>query len=89
MFLQNKRSHTFSLSFVPMQTSYKTDVEEDNCNETQCYLTVPVSSLDSEYCAWTKGFSDTWLVTTEQSKELCVTTLDGKHMEGKFLLVLS
>ncbi|XP_003986655.1 interferon gamma receptor 1 [Felis catus] len=63
------------------ETSYKTDVEEDNCNETQCYLTVPVSSLDSEYCAWTKGFSDTWLVTTEQSKELCVTTLDGKHME--------
>lgn len=83
--LQNK-SHAFSLLwFVTIQSSYISDVEEDNCNETQCHLIVPVSSLNSEYCASVEGNSDFWGVTTNKSKEVCVSAFDVKHMEGKFL----
>ncbi|XP_029799096.1 interferon gamma receptor 1 [Suricata suricatta] len=80
--LQNKRSYAFSLLwFVPIQSSYISDVEEDNCNETQCHLIVPVSSLNSEYCASAEGSSEIWGVSTNPSREVCVTAFDGKRME--------
>ena len=70
-----------------MQTPYSLQVEpEDDCNETQCHLVIPVSSLNSDYCISAEGVSKDWLVKTETSDELCITTSDNNRMEGKFLL---
>lgn len=71
----------------PIQTTYKMKVENENdCNETQCHLVIPVSSLNSDYCISAEGESKDWSVKTEMSKELCITTSDDNRMEGKFLL---
>lgn len=58
--------------------------KEDDCNETQCHLSIPVSSLNSRYCIKAEGFSEIWIVTTEQSKELCITILDHKSGGNSF-----
>lgn len=47
---------------------------EDDCNETQCHLRVSVSSLNAEHCITADGFSEKWDVTTEKSREVCITT---------------
>lgn len=55
------------------------EVKEDYCSETQCHLSIPVSSLNSEYCVSAEGVSsETWFVKTEKSKELCITIFDQK-----------
>ncbi|XP_008572143.1 PREDICTED: interferon gamma receptor 1 [Galeopterus variegatus] len=46
---------------------------EDDCNETQCHLSIPVSSVNSRYCVSAEGYSNTWEVTTEKSEEICIT----------------
>ncbi|XP_011354465.1 interferon gamma receptor 1 isoform X1 [Pteropus medius] len=58
--------------------------KEDDCNETQCHLSIPVSSLNSTYCIAAEGISDTWSVTTEKSRELCITIFDHKSKENSF-----
>ncbi|XP_019588336.2 interferon gamma receptor 1 [Rhinolophus sinicus] len=54
--------------------------KEDDCNETPCSLSIPVSSLNSEYCIAVEGFSDEWPIKTEKSKESCVTILSPKSI---------
>ncbi|KAF5920076.1 hypothetical protein HPG69_014444 [Diceros bicornis minor] len=58
------------------------ECREDDCNETQCLLRVPVSALSSQYCASAEGISEEWAVTTEKSRELCVTIVDENSLEG-------
>ncbi|KAK2499476.1 hypothetical protein MC885_018150 [Smutsia gigantea] len=68
--------------FFSIQTTDRTYIQkEDDCNETQCHLSVPVSSLNSEYCISAEGVSDVWAVTTEKSKEICVTIIDENRIE--------
>uniref|UniRef100_A0A5F4VTB9 Interferon gamma receptor 1 n=1 Tax=Callithrix jacchus TaxID=9483 RepID=A0A5F4VTB9_CALJA len=57
-------------SEIPYKVSTKM---EDDCNEIQCQLTVPVPSLNSQYCVSAEGVLNVWGVTTEKSKEVCVT----------------
>lgn len=72
--------------FPPIQTTERIYIEnEDDCNETQCHLSIPVSSLNSEYCIAAEGVSDIWEVKTEKSEELCVTIFNQKSIAGKFL----
>ncbi|XP_016060404.1 PREDICTED: interferon gamma receptor 1, partial [Miniopterus natalensis] len=54
---------------------------EDDCNETQCHFSIPVPSLNSEYCIAAEGVTDAWSVTTERSKELCINISDHKSTE--------
>ncbi|KAF0875441.1 INGR1 protein, partial [Crocuta crocuta] len=79
--------YTVHLRIDGNESSYISDVEEDNCNETQCHLIVPVSSLNSEYCASVEGNSDFWGVTTNKSKEVCVSAFDAKHQLSLFILI--
>lgn len=44
----------------------------EDCNETQCFISFSVSSLNSEYCVSAKGVSERWDVSTEMSEELCI-----------------
>lgn len=76
----------FHCFFSSFQTTNKMYIKkEDDCNETQCFLSIPVSSLNSEYCVSAEGVSETWAVTTEKSEELCITVSDNNSTEGKFL----
>lgn len=72
--------------FSSIQTTDKMYIKnEDDCNETQCFLSIPVSSLNSEYCISAEGVSDVWDVTTEKSEEICITSFDSASTESKFL----
>ncbi|KAM8788985.1 interferon gamma receptor 1 [Rhynchonycteris naso] len=53
---------------------------EDGCYETHCQSSIPVSSLNSEYCISVEGVLENWLPKTEKSKELCLTIFDHKRI---------
>lgn len=79
--------YTFTYKvFVRINRSETTDKmyikNEDDCNETQCFLSIPVSSLNSEYCISAEGVSDVWDVTTEKSEEICITSFDSASTEN-------
>ncbi|NP_001171378.1 interferon gamma receptor 1 precursor [Sus scrofa] len=79
--------YTFTYKvFVRINGSETTDKmyikNEDDCNETQCFLSIPVSSLNSEYCISAEGVSDVWDVTTEKSEEICITSFDSASTEN-------
>lgn len=84
-FSQSKRCHAFSLFSSSVQTTDKMYTKEEDCNETQCFLNIPVSSLNSQYCVSAEGVSELWAVTTEKSDELCITFSDDNNTEGKLL----
>nr|XP_025853682.1 interferon gamma receptor 1 [Vulpes vulpes] len=74
--------YTVYMKINGSETTYTTGIEdEDDCNETQCRLTIPVSSLSLNYCISAEGVSKEWSVVTEKSRELCITTFDGDHIE--------
>ncbi|XP_036171877.1 interferon gamma receptor 1 isoform X1 [Myotis myotis] len=54
---------------------------EDDCDETQCNFSIPVSSLNSEYCISAEGISNLRSFKTEMSKELCITISDSKSIK--------
>lgn len=57
------------------ETTYRNYThQEEDCNETQCHLSIPVSSENARYCITVEGVSDIWPVKTEKSKEVCITT---------------
>ncbi|XP_023585559.1 interferon gamma receptor 1 isoform X3 [Trichechus manatus latirostris] len=82
--LHIKRSHAFLLFF--MQTVSQ---QVDNCNETQCWSSIPVSSLNAEYCVSAEGVADRWDVTTEKSKEYCITVPDNSTTYSLWIPVVS
>lgn len=84
-FSQIKRCRAFSLFSSSVQTTDKMYTKEEDCNETQCFLNIPMSSLNSQYCISAEGVSELWAVTTEKSDELCITFSDDNNTEGKFL----
>ncbi|PNJ78744.1 IFNGR1 isoform 3, partial [Pongo abelii] len=51
--------------------------KEDDCDEIQCQLAIPVSSLNSQYCVSAEGVLHVWGVTTEKSKEVCITIFNS------------
>uniref|UniRef100_A0A2R9AUN0 Interferon gamma receptor 1 n=1 Tax=Pan paniscus TaxID=9597 RepID=A0A2R9AUN0_PANPA len=51
--------------------------KEDDCDELQCQLAIPVSSLNSQYCVSAEGVLHVWGVTTEKSKEVCITIFNS------------
>ncbi|XP_066104280.1 interferon gamma receptor 1 [Saccopteryx bilineata] len=53
---------------------------KDGCYETHCQSSIPVSSLNSEYCISVEGVIENWLPRTEKSKELCLTIFDYKRI---------
>nr|XP_010588265.1 interferon gamma receptor 1 [Loxodonta africana] len=63
--------------------------QADNCNETQCRLSIPVSSLNAEYCVSAVGVADRWDVTTEKSEEYCVTVSDNNTAYPIWIPVVS
>ncbi|XP_057594897.1 interferon gamma receptor 1 isoform X2 [Hippopotamus amphibius kiboko] len=76
--------YTFTYNvFVRINGSETTDKmyikKEDDCNETQCFLSIRVSSLNSEYCVSAEGVSEMWAVTTEKSEELCINVFDDNN----------
>ncbi|XP_045861907.1 interferon gamma receptor 1 [Meles meles] len=74
--------YTVYLRINGSESPYPMLVEnEDDCNETQCHLVIPVSSLSSDYCISAQGVSKDWFVKTEMSEELCITTSDDNHIE--------
>ncbi|XP_022359618.1 interferon gamma receptor 1 [Enhydra lutris kenyoni] len=78
-------TYTVYLRINGSKIPYLMSVEnEDDCNETQCHLVIPVSSLSSDYCISAEGFSKDWSVKTEMSDELCITTSDDNHIEDSF-----
>ncbi|XP_077000240.1 interferon gamma receptor 1 isoform X2 [Tamandua tetradactyla] len=48
-----------------------------DCSEIPCQLSIPVTSLNSEYCVSAEGISDQWYVRTEKSEEHCITISDS------------
>ncbi|XP_062042807.1 interferon gamma receptor 1 [Lepus europaeus] len=60
--------------YIRVKGSENTDKKQvsDPCDETQCELSIPVSSLNTEYCISAEGVSGRWQVTTEKSKEVCI-----------------
>ncbi|XP_059256785.1 interferon gamma receptor 1 [Mustela nigripes] len=75
-------TYTVYLKINGSKIQYKLSEEnEDDCNETQCHLVIPVSSLSSHYCISAEGFSEDWSVKTEMSDELCITTSDDNHIK--------
>lgn len=64
--------------------------KEDDCDEIQCQLAIPVSSLNSQYCVSAEGVLHVWGVTTEKSKEVCITIFNSsiKVLFGFQLLLL-
>ncbi|XP_014417908.2 interferon gamma receptor 1 isoform X1 [Camelus ferus] len=79
--------YTFTYNvFVRINGSEATDKtymkKIDDCNETPCFLSIQVSSLNSEYCVSAEGVSDLWDIKTEKSKELCITIFDEKSTQN-------
>ncbi|XP_048210126.1 interferon gamma receptor 1 [Perognathus longimembris pacificus] len=64
-------------------------VHADNCNETQCQLSIPVSSLDSEYCISVQGVSGEWAVATERTKEVCITISSSSVRDSIWIPVVT
>ncbi|XP_008820268.1 interferon gamma receptor 1 isoform X1 [Nannospalax galili] len=48
-------------------------LKTQDCSETECQLNITVTSLDFEYCVSVEGISDSWELTTEKSKEACIS----------------
>ncbi|XP_006834774.1 PREDICTED: interferon gamma receptor 1 [Chrysochloris asiatica] len=48
----------------------------DECNPVQCWLSIPVSSVNAEYCVSAEGSTE-WGVTTTKSEESCITLSDN------------
>ncbi|XP_020737714.2 interferon gamma receptor 1 isoform X1 [Odocoileus virginianus] len=86
MYDDENACYTFTYTvFVSVNGSETTDkmyTKEEDCNETQCFLNIPVSSLNSQYCVSAEGVSESWAVTTEKSDELCITSSDDSNTEG-------
>nr|XP_020035986.1 LOW QUALITY PROTEIN: interferon gamma receptor 1 [Castor canadensis] len=62
---------------------------EDDCNETQCQLSIPVSSLSSDYCISVQGVSHKWGVTTEKSKEICISILNNTLKDSAWIALVA
>ncbi|XP_008052102.1 interferon gamma receptor 1 [Carlito syrichta] len=62
---------------------------DDDCNETECQLTLPLSSEDSQFCASAKGILDALGITTEKSKEICITISDNGTKDNTWILVVA
>ncbi|XP_012520616.1 PREDICTED: interferon gamma receptor 1 [Propithecus coquereli] len=62
---------------------------EDDCNETQCQLSIPATSVNSRYCVSAEGISDTWGVTTERSKEVCITIFSNSIKDSVWIPVVA
>ncbi|KAI4539230.1 hypothetical protein MG293_010622 [Ovis ammon polii] len=86
MYDDENTCYTFTYHvFVSVNRSETTDkmyTKEEDCNETQCFLNIPMSSLNSQYCVSAEGVSELWAVTTEKSDELCITFSDDNNTEG-------
>ncbi|XP_058163527.1 interferon gamma receptor 1 [Dasypus novemcinctus] len=69
----NSNCHNFNYDvYVRINGSEVRKEEEVHCNETQCQVSIPVTSWNSEYCVSAEGVLDTWGVTTER-EEQCIT----------------
>ncbi|KAM9233445.1 interferon gamma receptor 1 isoform 2-T2 [Dugong dugon] len=75
--------------YVRINGSETVSQQVDNCNETQCWSSIPVSSLNAEYCVSAEGVSDRWDVTTEKSKEYCITVPDNSTTYPLWIPVVS
>ncbi|XP_042547983.1 interferon gamma receptor 1 isoform X2 [Dipodomys spectabilis] len=64
-------------------------VHADNCNETLCQLSILISSLESEYCISAVGVSREWAVTTEKTKEVCITIFSSHITDSVWIPVVS
>ncbi|KAK1338053.1 hypothetical protein QTO34_001161 [Cnephaeus nilssonii] len=54
---------------------------KDDCDETQCNFSIPVSSLNFKYCVSAEGISYLRSFKTEMSEELCITIPDSKSIK--------
>ncbi|XP_049645647.1 interferon gamma receptor 1 [Suncus etruscus] len=63
---------------------------EEDCNETQCHLSISVGGDNSKYCLSTEGFSEKWGVTTEISEDVCITIFRDNHssLKGSVLIAV-
>ncbi|XP_054425998.1 interferon gamma receptor 1 isoform X2 [Pteronotus mesoamericanus] len=75
--------HTLTYNVYVRMNGTLITLKEDDCNGTWCHLTIPGSSLSSEYCISVDGIAEekTWTVKTERSKELCGPIFDHKSVE--------
>ncbi|XP_053447980.1 interferon gamma receptor 1 isoform X2 [Nycticebus coucang] len=46
---------------------------EDDCDKIGCQLSIPASSVNSQYCVSAEGVSEKRGIKTERSKEVCIT----------------
>ncbi|KAL6039239.1 hypothetical protein STEG23_024132 [Scotinomys teguina] len=70
-----------------LYTSHIIDTEED-CNDSLCQFNISVSMLDSRYCVLVDGHSEFWDVTTEKSKEVCISLPHNNRKDSIWILVV-
>ncbi|CAK6446629.1 unnamed protein product [Pipistrellus nathusii] len=56
--------------------------DEDDCDETQCNFSIPVSSQNFKYCISAEGISPLMSLKTEMSEEHCITISDSKNSKS-------
>lgn len=70
---EEKYCYTFFYKLYVETNENETEtIDVVDCNDTQCFISFPVSSLNSKYCVSAKGKSDRWDVSTEESEKLCI-----------------
>ncbi|XP_051020089.1 interferon gamma receptor 1 [Acomys russatus] len=66
----------------------KLTITEENCDEDLCQLSIPLSTLDSQYCISVDGFSEFWQVKTEQSKDICVLRFRNNRKDPVWIMIV-
>lgn len=70
-----------------LYTTHQINVED--CNDTLCQFNISMSTLDSRYCVSVDGFSEYWGITTETSKEVCVSPVRNNRKDSVWILIVA
>ncbi|CAH6778107.1 interferon gamma receptor 1 [Phodopus roborovskii] len=94
MFEDESTCHTFFYTiYVQSNRSgeilyTKHEINMEGCNETLCQFNISVSTLDSRYCVSVNGLSEYWEITTEKSKETCVSPAHNNRKDSIWILIV-
>ncbi|XP_030742686.2 interferon gamma receptor 1 [Echinops telfairi] len=60
----------------------------NECNETQCWSSIPKAQPNTEYCASAEGHDKRWSVSTEKSEEYCIVTASNSSRDSVWIPVV-
>uniref|UniRef100_A0A8C2MWH5 Interferon gamma receptor 1 n=1 Tax=Cricetulus griseus TaxID=10029 RepID=A0A8C2MWH5_CRIGR len=63
-------------------------INMDDCDEILCQFNISMSTLDSRYCVSVDGVLDYWGITTEKSKEICVSPVHNIRKDSIWILIV-